>query len=66
MHLDLGQKRLLDLSLDASEHERPEDLMKLLDDLSVLLLDFLLSHVLTALEIEPFIEVFTRCEHFRK
>ena len=57
VHFYLRKKGLFDFPFDTSEHERPEDLVELLDDLVVLLLDLLLTHAFGALQVEPLIEV---------
>jgi hypothetical protein len=63
VHLNLGQQRLLDFPLNTPKHERPQDLMQLLDDARVLLFNLCIRQVVLALEIEPLIEVLTAREH---
>jgi hypothetical protein len=67
VHLDLGQETLLYFSLDSTEHEWSQDLMKLLHHLGVFYLFFFVGQLLIAFctEIKPLIEIVRRGENFR-
>lgn len=64
MHLDLWQQRFLDLPLDSSEHEWPQNLVKFFDDFVVLEFSLLISEALVGFtsKIKPFVEVVWRGE----
>lgn len=68
MHLNLGQKTLLYLSLDPSEHEGSENFVKFFHHLSVFDFLFRVSELFASLtsKIKPFIKIIRRGENLRE